>query len=98
MRELAPEIPTVFLFDTGDPALWQGQPPVGADALGPGVDALRGQPDVVAHAHEQGHRVLVWTVNTREDLDLVRSLRVDGVISDRPAEMLSALGRTPDGR
>jgi glycerophosphoryl diester phosphodiesterase len=95
---LAPEISTVFLFDTAAPEVWRGEPPDGSDALGPGIDALREQPGVVRQAHDRGHRVLVWTVNTREDLDLVHRLGVDGVISDRPAELLSALGRTSAGR
>jgi glycerophosphoryl diester phosphodiesterase len=48
---------------------------------------------VVRRAHDRGNRVLVWTVNTPADIDLVVGLGVDGVISDRPGPVLSALRR-----
>ncbi len=95
MRVLAPEVPTVFLFDIGPKAVWEGRTPFGADGLGPGVKALRGRPDLVRRAHERGHRVYVWTVNSAADIRLVVDLGVDGVISDRPADVLALLGRLP---
>jgi glycerophosphoryl diester phosphodiesterase len=95
MRVLAPEVPTVFLFDIGPKAVWEGRTPFGADALGPGVKALRGRPDLVRRAHDRGHRVYVWTVNTAADINLVIDLGVDGIISDRPADVLATLGRHP---
>ena len=88
VRALIPEVRTAYLIEDTAVAAWPR-----ADALGPGVQILRERPDMVRQAHEQGLRVLVWTVNTTEDLDLVRSLGVDGVISDRPAQVLGELGR-----
>jgi glycerophosphoryl diester phosphodiesterase len=93
MRGLAPEVPTVFLFDLGPKAVWEGRTPFGADALGPGVKALRGRPDLVRRAHERGHRLYVWTVNEAADITFVVDLGVDGIITDRPADALNALGR-----
>jgi glycerophosphoryl diester phosphodiesterase len=95
MRVLAPEVPTVFLFDIGPKAVWEGRTPFGADALGPGIKALRGRPDLVRRAHDRGHRVYVWTVNTAADISFVIDLGVDGIISDRPADVLAMLGRHP---
>lgn len=95
MRGLAPEVPTVFLFDLGPSAVWEGRTPFGADALGPRIKALRGRPDLVRRSHERGHRVYVWTVNEPSDITLVVDLGVDGIISDRPADVLRVLGRRP---
>jgi glycerophosphoryl diester phosphodiesterase len=95
MRVLAPDLQTVFLFELGPRSVWEGRAPFGADLLGPGIKALRGRPDVVRRAHDRGHGVYVWTVNEPADIDLVRELGVDGVITDRPADLLTALGRTP---
>ena len=93
MRGLAPEVPTVFLFDLGPKAVWEGRTPFGADALGPGIKALRSRPDLVRRAHERGHRVYVWTVNQPSDITFVLDLGADGIISDRPADVLRALDR-----
>src|SRR5258705_408131 len=65
--------------------------PFGANLLGPGLTALRSRPEIVQRAHERGHQVYVWTVNDRADIDLMLSLGVDGIISDRPADVLERL-------
>jgi glycerophosphoryl diester phosphodiesterase len=97
MRILAPDVQTVFLFELGPRSVWEGRAPFGADLLGPGIKALRGRPDVVRRAHDRGHQLYVWTVNEAADIDLVLRLGVDGIITDRPADVLAALGRTPPG-
>ena len=93
VRVLAPDLPTVFLFDIAAPSVWQGRPPAGADMLGPSLKAVRNRPDVVRRAHDRGVGVLVWTVNEPADIELVAGLGVEGVVSDRPATVLAALGR-----
>jgi glycerophosphoryl diester phosphodiesterase len=40
-----------------------------------------------------GQRVYVWTVNEPDDVELLVSLGVDGLITDRPKEVLAQLGR-----
>ncbi len=95
MRILSPDVPTVFLFELGPRSVWEGRAPFGADLLGPGIKALRSRPEVVRRAHDRGHGVYVWTVNEPRDIDLTLQLGVDGVITDRPADVLAALGRTP---
>jgi glycerophosphoryl diester phosphodiesterase len=97
MRILAPDVPTVFLFDIAAPSVWQGRAPAGADLLGPSVKAVRTRPDVVRRAHDRGIDVVVWTVNEAPDIDLVVGLGVDGIVSDRPTEVLAVLGRHPGG-
>ncbi|WP_018322536.1 glycerophosphodiester phosphodiesterase [Bradyrhizobium sp. WSM2793] len=39
---------------------------------------------LIAEAHGLGLRVVVWTVNKREDMARMMELGVDGIISDRP--------------
>ena len=92
MRALAPELPTVFLFEFAPPAVRDGRVPFGATLLGPGVKAVRARPDLVRRAHERGHQVYVWTVNEPADIELMVSLEVDGIISDRPADVRTRLG------
>jgi glycerophosphoryl diester phosphodiesterase len=93
MRTLAPDVPTVFLFEFAPPAVRDGRAPFGASLLGPGVKAVRARPDLVRRAQERGHQVYVWTVNRPEDIDLMVDLGVDGIITDRPADVVSHLGR-----
>ena len=71
-----------------------GRLPFGARIAGPGIALVRARPDLVAAAHAAGNRVYVWTVNEPADIDLVRGLGVDGIITDRPALVLDRLGRT----
>jgi glycerophosphoryl diester phosphodiesterase len=97
VRALAPEIPTVFLFDIPTPSLWSGRPPDGADLLGPSIRMVRHCPEVVRRAHDRGVGVLVWTVNRPADIELVHSLGVDGIVTDRPADVLAALNRPVPG-
>jgi glycerophosphoryl diester phosphodiesterase len=65
-----------------------------AAAVGPGISLIRSDPDYVAAAHAAGKEVHVWTVNTAADMDLVRDLGVDVIITDHPDELLRRLGRS----
>jgi len=40
--------------------------------------------DVVKECHDKGIKVLPWTPNTKEDIDNLKAMGVDGVISDYP--------------
>ncbi len=48
---------------------------------------------LVARAHELGMAVMTWTVNEPVELTTVVSAGVDGVITDRVADVLGQLGR-----
>jgi glycerophosphoryl diester phosphodiesterase len=61
--------------------------------VGPGIDELRESPRFARRIARSGHDVHVWTVNTKEDLELCQSLGVEAVISDRPAYMLELLAQ-----
>ena len=47
---------------------------------------------LVAEAHGLGLRVVVWTVNKREDMARMIELGVDGIISDNPALLRQVAG------
>lgn len=89
-RTLDAEVPLVWLFEYP-----VGGPPSGATVLGPRIDVLRAKPRLIERAHALGQRVFVWTVNTPEQVRYVRDAGADAIITDDPAMVLKALGRTP---
>jgi glycerophosphoryl diester phosphodiesterase len=95
MADLAPGIPTVQLIGKRLRPLRKELLTGSATAVGPGISLIRADPDFVAEAHAAGKEVHVWTVNKAQDMDLVRDLGVDVIITDQPDELLRRLGRTP---
>jgi glycerophosphoryl diester phosphodiesterase len=93
VRELAPAVPTVLLLDRVPVVRRDGSMPRGAAIAGPGIHILRAHPKYVRRVQERGHKVYVWTVDELEDIELVLSLGVDAVITNRPALVLRTLGR-----
>jgi glycerophosphoryl diester phosphodiesterase len=93
MRDMAPAVPTVQLIGKRLRPLRRELLLGSATAVGPATALLRADPDYVADAHAAGKEVHVWTVNTAADMDLVRDLGVDAVITDHPGELLRRLGR-----
>lgn len=93
IHELAPALPTVLLLEVLPRLLRLGRLPFGCRIAGPGVDLVRARPGLVPALRAAGHAVYVWTVNEPEDMELVLAAGVDGVITDRPARMLTRLGR-----
>ena len=93
IRLLAPALPTVQLYKRVPTLRRDGSLPVVADVAGPGITVVRADPGYVRRVHARGRQVYVWTVDEPADIDLVLSLGVDAVITNRPAEVLSRLGR-----
>lgn len=93
MSELAPGVPTVQLIGKRLRPVRRELLLGNATAMGPGVALLRADPRFVADAHAAGKQVHVWTVNQPSDMDLVRRLGVDAIITDHPDQMLRRLGR-----
>jgi glycerophosphoryl diester phosphodiesterase len=48
-------------------------------------------PANVARAHEQGHAVMVWTVNEEEEMQHFLHLGVDGIIANHPDRLIRIL-------
>lgn len=93
VRVLAPTIPTVLLLDSMPVLFRDGTLPFGTGISGPGIHLLRANPGYVRRVHAAGHQVYVWTVDEPPDVELVLSLGVDAVITNRPADVLARLGR-----
>ncbi|MGS2589026.1 glycerophosphodiester phosphodiesterase [Streptomyces hebeiensis] len=91
----APRLPTVYLMQFVSPLLRDGRLPAGARIAGPGIRVVRNHPGYVERLHRAGHRVHVWTVNEPEDVDLCVRLGVEAIITNRPRQVLSRLGRLP---
>lgn len=91
VRQLAPALPTVMLIDIWSVPSRIGWLPPGSSIGGPGVHLLRASPELVERLHRRGFPVYVWTVNEPDDIDLVVKLKVNGIISDRPAFVIERL-------
>ena len=93
MASAAPGMPTVQLIGKRLRPLRREVLLGNATAVGPSVGLLRADPGYVADAHAAGKEVHVWTVNRPADMDLVRNLGVDSIITDHPDLLLARLGR-----
>ena len=93
VRLLAPDLPTVQLYDRVPVHRRDGSLPAGATAAGPGIHILRAHPKYVQRVQERGGRVFVWTVDEPADVELAVSLGVDVLITNRPRDVLARLGR-----
>jgi glycerophosphoryl diester phosphodiesterase len=91
VKLLAPDIPTVLLLEWRLPGLRDGLLPAGVPIAGPGLHLLQADPGFVARAHTRGNRVFVWTVNEPDEIEFVRGLGVDTIITDRPADVIAQL-------
>lgn len=91
VKLLAPDIPTVLLMERLYPVRRDGMLPAGVPIAGPGLHLLRADPRFVERAHARGHQVYVWTVDEPADIDYVRGLGVDTIITNRPAAVVAQL-------
>ncbi|WP_110240345.1 glycerophosphodiester phosphodiesterase [Nocardioides gilvus] len=91
VERMAPDVRLVQLIERAH--MWPMlRAVIGRDWLvGPGIKELREHPGLGRRLVESGREIHVWTVNTRADLELCRSLGVTAVISDRPGYMLELL-------
>lgn len=89
VRNLAPQLPTVLLLERLPIGARLVRLPFGIPIAGPGIGLVRRSPALVRRLRKRGNRVYVWTVNEPDDIDLVLDLEVDGIISDRPADVLA---------
>ncbi|MER6101257.1 glycerophosphodiester phosphodiesterase [Streptomyces sp. NPDC001832] len=93
IQAASPTLPTVYLMQFVSPRLRDGRLPAGARIAGPGMRIVRSHPGYIERLHRAGHRAHVWTVNEPEDVELCIDLGVEAIITDRPKQVLSQLGR-----
>ncbi|RSS43703.1 glycerophosphodiester phosphodiesterase [Streptomyces sp. WAC08241] len=89
----APTLPTVSLAQFVSPRLRDGRLPAGARIAGPSIRIVRHHPAVILRLQKAGHQVHVWTVDEPEDVELCERLGVDAIITNRPKQVLTQLGR-----
>jgi glycerophosphoryl diester phosphodiesterase len=94
VQAAAPAVPTVYLMQFVLPRHRDGALPRGVRIAGPSIRIVRNHPGYVARLHRAGHRVHVWTVDDPADVELCTHLGVDAVITNRPKQVLSQLGRS----
>jgi glycerophosphoryl diester phosphodiesterase len=83
VERLAPELLVVLLIEGVSWKVTRAMLAPGWIA-GPGIEELRAKPRLGRRLREAGHRIVVWTVNTEEDLDYCLDLGVEAVMTDRP--------------
>jgi glycerophosphoryl diester phosphodiesterase len=93
MRQLAPAVPRVFLMERVPLPFRDGSLPPGVRTAGLAVEIVRAHPRLVTRLRERGNRVFVFTVDEPTDVELCLDLDVEGIITNRPADVLARLGR-----
>jgi glycerophosphoryl diester phosphodiesterase len=91
MADLAPRLPSVYLAEHPQ-GLNRGVIPTNARAIGPSIEVIRRDPDIVSRAHDDGREVHVWTVDEQSDALLCVERGVDAIITNRPSDVRSWLG------
>ena len=57
------------------------------EAVGPGIFLMREDQPLAVKLKRKSRQLFIWTVNTREDLEVAYRAGADVVMSDKPAEM-----------
>ncbi|MEU9851301.1 glycerophosphodiester phosphodiesterase family protein [Streptomyces sp. NPDC047985] len=86
-RDLAPELPLGLLRGSldADPVALSKE--LGLASYNPSDGALSKRPGIVADLHRAGVAVMVWTVDSPARWQALEAGGVDGIITNRPAEL-----------
>jgi glycerophosphoryl diester phosphodiesterase len=82
IHQLLPEVPTVLVANRLGPDIVPRAQAVGARLVS--LDLTRLSLELVRACHDAGIAVMAWTVNSAQDWELVRALRLDGAATDLP--------------
>ena len=86
-------MPTVLLMERVPWRFRDGSLPEGVHIAGISIEIVREHPNYVDRVHDQGGQAHVWTVDTREDVELCARLGVEAIITNRPGPVRAMLGR-----
>src|SRR5579871_6702754 len=89
MKEIAPEIALVALWEGGDRDFVSIAKEAGASIVSPHYRLVT--PEKVRAAHDAALQVVPWTANTPADWDKLIAAQVDAIITDDPAELIAYL-------
>jgi glycerophosphoryl diester phosphodiesterase len=87
LRELAPELPIGLLRSTLDADPVAIAKDLGLSAYNPSDGAFQTRPGIVADLHAAGVAINVWTVDDANRWNALEKAGVDGIITNRPAEL-----------
>ncbi len=90
IRGLLPDMPLALVAGKSSPTAPERARNLGA--LMVSLELCHADAETVKRCHEGGVEVISWTVNTPEELERARELRLDGVVTDRP-EIIAAVRR-----
>lgn len=88
VRTLAPDLPLGLLRNTLDPDPVAVSRELRLALYNPAGTALEKNPGVVDQLHQAGVGVWVWTLDTAEKWDRHTRYGVDGIITNRPGELI----------
>jgi glycerophosphoryl diester phosphodiesterase len=88
-KRIAPAIPVAGIFDVFSPADVRAYRSRGYGIIS--LDRRTVTPDLIVALHEQSIKVYVWTVDEEEDMKQLAGWGVDGMYSNRPGLLLSAV-------
>ena len=83
LHRIDSEIPTTFLY--GGKNLWMQAKYSSASMIAPGLNQVRSKPEIIAKIKAMGKKSAVWTVDSGADIEMVRDLGVDILITNMPA-------------
>jgi glycerophosphoryl diester phosphodiesterase len=87
VKQLAPSLPTAWLWAAPPAELGRGEIPDFVDVLAPAAAYLEGIPGFPDLAHLGGREVHTWTVDDPAVMDQLLQSEVDGIFSNRPATL-----------
>ncbi len=93
VHALAPLLPTVYNMDRVPVRYRDGSLPLHVSAAGLALRIVKAHPGVVERFQGRGYRVHVFTADDPADIDYLRALDVDAIISNHPRRVLRHLGR-----
>ncbi|MFM6841753.1 MAG: glycerophosphodiester phosphodiesterase, partial [Candidatus Planktophila sp.] len=80
VQRLNSNIPTTFLMNKK--TLWPLVRFTSAASIGPGINEVRSNPELISKLKKLGKSVAVWTVDRGEDIELCKELGVDILITN----------------
>lgn len=92
VKEIAPDIRTGYILKM---AFGNFENKINADFLS--IKHTYASKKVISAAHNAGKEVHVWTVNSRSDIERMKLLDVDNIITDRPVTVREVYAREKKG-